>query len=255
VRGWQLGKPRRTLARLDAWSRSGLRSPCVEVAREGTCRFRKVYPFSTWHSPGPERIVDHSQNQARVRVPGTAAQTRMVSVAGTRLEPRKSARPFKSPPQPGTSFLGRCVSCFTLGPADSLVSWRGHRAIGDGDCPFGRFLPTWPRWLPLAGPLSQWSSLHRHLAGGGPLLRCTDRTRSFSRPFRQLPAGIGDYSQSGGTKCPRPDCFGKRNASGSFRSPEIWKFREEIWPRPRRGRFLSFRMGADSGVMPPAIPR
>jgi hypothetical protein len=131
------------------------------------CRFRKVYPFSTWHSPGPERIVDHSQNQARVRVPGTAAQTRMVSVAGTRLEPRKSARPFKSPPQPGTSFLGRCVSCFTLGPADSLVSWRGHRAIGDGDCPFGRFLPTWPRWLPLAGPLSQWSSLHRHLAGGG----------------------------------------------------------------------------------------
>jgi hypothetical protein len=167
VRGWQLGKPRRTLARLDAWSRSGLRSPCVEVAREGTCRFRKVYPFSTWHSPGPERIVDHSQNQARVRVPGTAAQTRMVSVAGTRLEPRKSARPFKSPPQPGTSFLGRCVSCFTLGPADSLVSWRGHRAIGDGDCPFGRFLPTWPRWLPLAGPLSQWSSLHRHLAGGG----------------------------------------------------------------------------------------
>ena len=43
----------------------------------------------------PERIVDHSQNQARVRVPGTAAQTRMVSVARTRLEPRKSARPFK----------------------------------------------------------------------------------------------------------------------------------------------------------------
>src|SRR5260221_12921171 len=43
----------------------------------------------------PERIVDHSQNQARVRVPGTAAQTRMVSVARTRLEPRKSARPFR----------------------------------------------------------------------------------------------------------------------------------------------------------------
>jgi len=43
----------------------------------------------------PERIVDHSQNQARVRVPGTAAQTRMVSVARTRLEPRQSARPFK----------------------------------------------------------------------------------------------------------------------------------------------------------------
>ncbi len=33
--------------------------------------------------------------QARVRVLGTAAQTRMVSVARTRLEPRKSARPFK----------------------------------------------------------------------------------------------------------------------------------------------------------------
>src|SRR5215831_11011967 len=40
----------------------------------------------------------------------------------------------------------RCVSCFTLGPADALYGWRRHRAIGDGGrsptaAPLGRFLP------------------------------------------------------------------------------------------------------------------
>src|SRR5215831_15171941 len=54
----------------------------------------------------------------------------------------------------------RCVSCFTLGPADALYGWRRHRAIGDGGrSPTAR--PSWafppstgPRWLPPAGPFS-----------------------------------------------------------------------------------------------------
>src|SRR5262249_46865270 len=66
--------------------------------------------------------------------------------------------------------LRRCVSCFTLGPADALYGWRRHPAIGDcGRSPTAR--PSWafppptgPRWLPPAGPFSmcEWF----RIAGG-----------------------------------------------------------------------------------------
>ncbi len=56
-----------------------------------------------------------------------------------------SARPHY-PSSTDEHALLRCVSCFTLGPADTLYGRRRHRAIGDGGrsptaAPLGRFLP------------------------------------------------------------------------------------------------------------------
>jgi hypothetical protein len=45
-----------------------------------------------------------------------------------------------------------CVSYFTLGCGGYLLCWPNHRAIGDR--PHGRFLLTWPRWLPPGGVFS-----------------------------------------------------------------------------------------------------
>src|SRR5262249_17645563 len=44
------------------------------------------------------------------------------------------------------------VSYFTLGRGGYLLCWPNHRAIGDR--PHGRFLLTWPCWLPPGGVFS-----------------------------------------------------------------------------------------------------
>src|SRR5262249_49002117 len=66
------------------------RSPCLLGARGPQ---RK--PLHSFRRDGGPPFEFRAGTRPELRIPGDAAQKRMVSVAGIRLDPRKSARPFK----------------------------------------------------------------------------------------------------------------------------------------------------------------
>jgi hypothetical protein len=63
-----------------------------------------------------------------LRIPGDAAQTRMVSVAGIRPDSRKSARPFKGIIFPDVSEFESYM------PSQAVPCWPGQNAVRAGGC-------------------------------------------------------------------------------------------------------------------------
>jgi hypothetical protein len=93
--GSRRGCRRTGTARVACSSGPMLPLPTIRMTSGASATNSAAYLRMRSGSPAPQRSSMRIEPSPELRIPGAAAQTRVVSVAGIRLDHRKTARPFK----------------------------------------------------------------------------------------------------------------------------------------------------------------